>query len=46
MTKHTKKKSAASSKFKKGVAEYKSYKRKNPNGTKKIQSFIKEAFKK
>lgn len=31
-------------KFKTAVKKYNAYKRKNPNGTKKIQSFIKEAF--
>ena len=32
--------------FKVGVKMYKQYKKDNPNGTKKMQSFIKEAFKK
>jgi hypothetical protein len=32
--------------FKKGVKKYKDYKKENPNGKKKMQSFIKEEFKK
>ena len=32
--------------FKKGVKMYKEYKKENPNGTKKMSSFIKESFKK
>jgi hypothetical protein len=34
----------AQEKFKKGVKKYKEYKRANPSGKKKVQSFIKEAF--
>lgn len=30
--------------FKKGVRAYKEYKKNNPNGTKKLATFIKEAF--
>lgn len=30
--------------FKKGVRAYKDYKKKNKNGTKKMSTFIKEAF--
>lgn len=42
--KGTAKQIAARKKFKAGIAEYKKYKKSNPSGTKKVQSFIKEAF--
>lgn len=38
------KQKAVRAKFKKAVQTYKEYKRKNPNGTKKLKVFIKEAF--
>lgn len=42
--KATPKQVAARKKFKEGVSEYKKYKKEHPEGKKKLQTFIKEAF--
>lgn len=40
----TAKQKKAQATFKTGIRKYKEYKKENPNGKKKVQSFIKEAF--
>lgn len=42
--KATSKQAAARNKFKSAISAYKSYKRANPTGKKKVQTFVKEAF--